>query len=139
MSSCRARATGPHARRFELEQQIHVIADQAIRNRIRHAPLAAPDRCGCRYVQRVFAVFEEIGRDFVEQPNQFTGELLMPRELVLKEMPPARALECGATDAEDDAFDSVDWRRREEVDVSREAMTIRLSSLFACSLAGDAE
>ena len=64
------------------------------------------------------------------QANQFAAELLMPRELVLK-AGRTRAFEHGADDAEDAAFDAWVGAAAKKFGVSKQAMAIRLSSLFA--------
>ncbi len=67
------------------------------------------------------------------QANQFAAELLMPRELVLKSVR-SRSLEHAPeiNSAEDDAeFDRWLGELAHKFDVSKQAMSIRLSSLFA--------
>ncbi len=64
------------------------------------------------------------------QANQFAAELLMPRDLVLKAVH-ARALDHGADAADDAAFDAWVAALAAKFGVSKQAMTIRVSSLFA--------
>lgn len=64
------------------------------------------------------------------QANQFAAELLMPRDLLLKASR-SRLLDHAASDEEDSAFDSWVGELAKKFGVSKQAMTIRVSSLFA--------
>src|SRR5574341_1385989 len=65
------------------------------------------------------------------QANQFAAELLMPRALVLKATKSLSFDHAPKSDAEDEAFAGWVANLAERFQVSRQAMTIRLSSLFA--------
>lgn len=71
------------------------------------------------------SVLEEI------QANQFAAELLMPRELILKATSHLHLDHAPQDDADDDKFQELIGELAEEFQVSRQAMTIRLSTLFA--------
>jgi len=64
------------------------------------------------------------------QANQFAAELLMPREMVMKAAR-VRRLEHGSDDADDAAFDEWIAAMAKKFGVSKQALAIRFSSLFA--------
>lgn len=64
------------------------------------------------------------------QANQFAAELLMPRDLVLKAAG-ERFLEHGGDEVSDAAFEHRVEVLARKFDVSKQAMLIRISSLFA--------
>ena len=63
------------------------------------------------------------------QANQFASELLMPKSLLVKHLQAMDALEFAPSD--DSAFDRIILELSTIFEVSKQAMTIRLSSLFA--------
>lgn len=65
------------------------------------------------------------------QANQFAAELLMPRFLLLREPKGTRFGHVPETEEEDDAFQQWVENLAGRFRVSRQAMTIRLSTVFA--------
>jgi Zn-dependent peptidase ImmA (M78 family) len=65
------------------------------------------------------------------QANQFAAELLMPRDLVLKVARTHKLEHAPDEDSAGEELDSLVAQMAEQFEVSRQAMTIRLSSLFA--------
>lgn len=65
------------------------------------------------------------------QANQFAAELLMPRELVLKAARSHKLEHAPDEDSADEDLDKLIAQMAKQFKVSRQAMTIRLSSLFA--------
>jgi Zn-dependent peptidase ImmA (M78 family) len=63
------------------------------------------------------------------EANQFASELLMPKSLLLEYLLTTEALEFAPSD--DTAFDQVIIDLANTFEVSKQAMTIRLSSLFS--------
>jgi Zn-dependent peptidase ImmA (M78 family) len=63
------------------------------------------------------------------QANQFASELLMPKTLLLEHLQATDALEFAPND--DSAFDRLILELASKFEVSKQAMTIRLSSLFS--------
>jgi Zn-dependent peptidase ImmA (M78 family) len=71
------------------------------------------------------SVLEEI------QANQFAAELLMPRLLIMKELRHSNFEHSPADDSESEEFEKLVRGLAKEFRVSRQAMTVRLSSLLA--------
>jgi Zn-dependent peptidase ImmA (M78 family) len=65
------------------------------------------------------------------QANQFAAAVLMPRVLLLKAVRAHSLDHAPSGDADDEAFESCVAELAKRFQVSRQAMTIRLSSLFA--------
>jgi predicted transcriptional regulator len=65
------------------------------------------------------------------QANQFAAELLMPRDLVLKAAKTQSFDHAPGSETEDEEFSTWIADLAERFQVSRQAMTIRVSSLFA--------
>jgi Zn-dependent peptidase ImmA (M78 family) len=73
-------------------------------------------------------VLIDLERD-LDRLVQFASELLMPKPLLLKHLQAMDALEFAPND--DNAFDRIIVELATRFEVSKQAMTIRLSSLFA--------
>jgi Zn-dependent peptidase ImmA (M78 family) len=65
------------------------------------------------------------------QANQFAAELLMPRPLLLKATSSYELYHAPSSAGDDEAFEACVANLAKHFKVSRQAMTIRLSSLFA--------
>jgi Zn-dependent peptidase ImmA (M78 family) len=71
------------------------------------------------------SVLEEI------QANQFAAELLMPRAMIMKAIERCGFQHAPANDVEEEQFEELVTKLAKDFRVSRQAMTIRLSSLVA--------
>jgi len=71
------------------------------------------------------SVLEEI------QANRFAAELLMPRTMILKAIQRYGFQHAPANEMEEEQFDALVSKLAKDYGVSRQAMTIRLSSLVA--------
>lgn len=71
------------------------------------------------------SVLEEI------QANQFAAELLMPRAMILRAVDRNRFQHAPADEAEEKQFEALVMKLAKAFRVSRQAMTLRLSSLVA--------
>jgi len=71
------------------------------------------------------SVLEEI------QANQFAAELLMPRAMIMKAIDRYGFQHVPASDSEEERFEALVSKLAKDFRVSRQAMTVRLSSLFA--------